>query len=127
MADEKTKAESDCESGMFPSAAAEAERSLRERAQRQARANSVHMPDDLTDLSPDAAGKLFHELRVHQIELVFVTGGAFGPVAAEYLSVAGNTKIDKPFDNGEFANVVSSRIRESKSEPPTGIGPGARK
>lgn len=69
MAGEKAKAESDCESGMFPSAAAEAERSLRERAQRQARANSVQMPDDLTDLSPDAARKLFHKLRVHQIEL----------------------------------------------------------
>ena len=69
MPDEKTRADSDCESGRFPSAAAEAERSLRERAQREARANAVHMPDDLTRLSPDAAGKLFHELRVHQIEL----------------------------------------------------------
>ena len=29
--------------------------------------------------------------------VVFVTGGAFGPVAAEYLSEAGNLKLEKPF------------------------------
>lgn len=51
--------------------------------------------------------------------LVFITGGAFGPVAAEYLSDAGNLKLEKPFTNSEFKDVVSDRIRAAKSEPPT--------
>ena len=69
MPDEKPRRDPDCGSGMFPSAAAEAERSLRARAQRQARASTPQVPADLTALGPEAAGKLFHELRVHQIEL----------------------------------------------------------
>lgn len=51
--------------------------------------------------------------------LVFMTGGAFGPVAAEYLRDAGNLKLEKPFNNSEFKEVVSNRIRASQSEPPT--------
>ena len=51
--------------------------------------------------------------------IVFVTGGVFGAVAAEYLSDTGNLKIEKPFDNSEFKDVVSERIRAAKSEPPT--------
>jgi len=51
--------------------------------------------------------------------LVFITGGAFGPAAAEYLSDAGNLKLQKPFTNSEFKEVVSERIRAAKSEPPT--------
>ncbi|HEY3256742.1 MAG TPA: ATP-binding protein, partial [Polyangiaceae bacterium] len=51
--------------------------------------------------------------------LVFITGGAFGPVAAEYLSGTGNLKLEKPFTTNEFREVVYERIRASKSEPPT--------
>jgi len=51
--------------------------------------------------------------------LVFMTGGAFGPSAAEYLSDAGNLKLEKPFTRSEFKEVVSNQIRASKSEPPT--------
>ena len=51
--------------------------------------------------------------------LVFITGGAFGPAAAEYLSGAGNLKLEKPFSTSEFKNVVSDRIRAARSEPPT--------
>jgi PAS domain S-box-containing protein len=51
--------------------------------------------------------------------VVFVTGGAFGPVAADYLSDAGNLKLQKPFGRDEFQDIVASRIRAAKSEPPT--------
>ncbi|MEO8900866.1 MAG: ATP-binding protein [Polyangiaceae bacterium] len=51
-------------------------------------------------------------------KLVFVTGGVFEPTATEYLNDAGNLKIDKPFTNVEFKDVVSRRIRAAKSEPP---------
>jgi PAS domain S-box-containing protein len=50
--------------------------------------------------------------------LLFVTGGVFGPVAQEYLAESGVMKIDKPFDNDTFVNVVCERIRIIKSEPP---------
>jgi len=59
--------------------------------------------------------------------VIFVTGGAFGPVAGEYLNATGNTKIDKPFDNREFVDVVSDRIRDSKSDPPPAWVRGERK
>ncbi|MEO7034702.1 MAG: ATP-binding protein [Polyangiaceae bacterium] len=52
-------------------------------------------------------------------KMVFITGGAFGPTATEYLNGAGNLKIDKPFTNVAFKDVVSGRIRAAKSEPPT--------
>ena len=51
--------------------------------------------------------------------VVFVTGGAFGPVAADYLSETGNLKLEKPFGSAEFRDMVSGRIRAAKSEPPT--------
>ncbi len=51
--------------------------------------------------------------------VVFITGGAFGPVAADYLTDAGNLKLEKPFGKNEFRELVSGRIRAAKSEPPT--------
>ena len=51
--------------------------------------------------------------------VVFITGGAFGPIAADYLSDAGNLKLEKPFARDEFEDMVSGRIRAAKSEPPT--------
>ena len=51
--------------------------------------------------------------------VVFVTGGAFGPVAADYLNETGNLKLEKPFGTDEFRDLVSGRIRAAKSEPPT--------
>jgi len=51
--------------------------------------------------------------------VVFITGGAFGPAAAEYLNDSTNLKLQKPFGNDEFTNMVSGRIRAAKSEPPT--------
>lgn len=51
--------------------------------------------------------------------VVFITGGGFGPVAAEYLQETGNLKLEKPFGKDEFTELVSDRIRAAKSEPPT--------
>jgi CheY-like chemotaxis protein len=51
--------------------------------------------------------------------LVFITGGAFGPVALEYLNACSNCKLEKPFTKDEFQGVVTDRIRAVKSEPPT--------
>lgn len=42
---------------------------LRDRAQRDARAGAVKVPEDLVGLSSEAAQNVLHELRVHQIEL----------------------------------------------------------
>jgi len=75
-------------------------------------------------MMPDVSGMDVHHWLVSHdpvlaARLVFITGGAFGPVAAEYLSDAGSLKIDKPFTSSEFRAVVSDRIRASRSEPPT--------
>ncbi|MEI9938270.1 MAG: ATP-binding protein [Pseudomonadota bacterium] len=52
--------------------------------------------------------------------IVFITGGAFGPVASDYLSGAGNLKLEKPFGKDEFRALVRGRIRAVRSsEPPT--------
>lgn len=53
------------ESGMFQTARGE----LRGRAQREARATSAKIPEELLGLSPEAVQNVLHELRVHQIEL----------------------------------------------------------
>jgi PAS domain S-box-containing protein len=42
---------------------------LRKQAEKVARKEAPAVPQDLQSLSPQAAGKLLHELRVHQIEL----------------------------------------------------------
>ncbi len=52
--------------------------------------------------------------------LVFVTGGAFGLVATQYLADSSNLKIKKPFDSAELARVVSKQMEKAKSEPPLG-------
>ncbi len=59
--------------------------------------------------------------------MVFITGGAFGPTAADYLSDAGNLKLEKPFNKEEFRDIVSGRIRAAKSEPPTRLDIPIRK
>ena len=53
--------------------------------------------------------------------VVFITGGAFGAVAADYLAGTGNLKLEKPFSKNEFRELVSSRIRAAKSEPSIGL------
>jgi len=75
-------------------------------------------------MMPEVSGMdVHHWLVTHDpalaARLVFITGGAFGPVAAEYLSDAGNLKLQKPFTSADLKEMVSDRIRASKSEPPT--------
>jgi two-component system, cell cycle sensor histidine kinase and response regulator CckA len=75
-------------------------------------------------MMPEVTGMdVHHWLVAHDpalaARLVFITGGAFGPMATEYLNDAGNLKLEKPFTSGEFKDVVSERIRAAKSEPPT--------
>ena len=42
---------------------------LRRRAEEMARENAAQSPQDFASLSPDEIQRMFHELRVHQIEL----------------------------------------------------------
>jgi CheY-like chemotaxis protein len=48
--------------------------------------------------------------------VVFITGGAFGPVAAEYLVDFGNLRISKPFESRTFVRLVSERVRAAKRQ-----------
>jgi PAS domain S-box-containing protein len=48
--------------------------------------------------------------------VVFITGGAFGPAAAEYLVDFGNLRIAKPFDSRTFVRVVAERVRAAKRQ-----------
>jgi len=77
-------------------------------------------------MMPEVTGMdVHHWLVLHDpalaARLVFITGGASGPLAAEYLNGAGNLKLEKPFTSSEFKDVVSDRIRAAKSEPPTRV------
>ncbi|MDD5307809.1 MAG: ATP-binding protein [Deltaproteobacteria bacterium] len=47
--------------------------------------------------------------------IVFITGGAFTPRAAEYLAGAGNLKVEKPFDADKLKKLVSKLIAAAKS------------
>ncbi len=83
-------------------------------------------------MMPDVSGVDVHRwLTARNPDLarrtVFVTGGAFGSAASEYLTSVGNLKIEKPFENHAFKHVVSERVREAKSEPPPGPGKLGRK
>ncbi len=53
--------------------------------------------------------------------LVFVTGGAFGQVAAEYVENSGNLKLEKPFDNRSFKDLVASLVQDGKRDRRSGI------
>ena len=59
--------------------------------------------------------------------MVFITGGAFGRVAAEYLSEAGNLRLEKPFDSDALEQIVDERVRFAKSEPPPESEPTPKK
>jgi two-component system cell cycle sensor histidine kinase/response regulator CckA len=45
--------------------------------------------------------------------MVFMTGGTFGPVAAEYLAQAGNLKLEKPFESAALKRLVAVRVAEA--------------
>jgi hypothetical protein len=50
-----------------------------------------------------------------------VTGGAFGPVAGDYLRESGNLKLEKPFSRSELRDLVADRFEPPKYLP---CGPG---
>ena len=47
-------------------------------------------------------------------QVIFVTGGAFTPQAAEYLARVGNATFEKPFDADELKQRVSDMVRAAK-------------
>jgi FixJ family two-component response regulator len=46
--------------------------------------------------------------------LLFVTGGAFTPVARDYLEQVENLKIEKPFDSVNLQKIVARLVRSAK-------------
>ncbi len=47
--------------------------------------------------------------------VIFITGGVFGPGAAEYLAGLRNLRIEKPFGTEEFRKVVDDHVRSARS------------
>ncbi|MFH1809989.1 MAG: PAS domain S-box protein [Pseudomonadota bacterium] len=47
--------------------------------------------------------------------MVFITGGAFTPRAAEYLAAAGNLKVEKPFDAANLRKLVATLVQAARS------------
>jgi len=48
-------------------------------------------------------------------QMVFLTGGAFTPKAADYLASVANRRIEKPFDPVDLERLVSELIAEARS------------
>ncbi|MFH1811064.1 MAG: PAS domain-containing protein, partial [Pseudomonadota bacterium] len=48
--------------------------------------------------------------------IVFVTGGAFTPKAADYLARAGNLKVEKPFDTANLRKLVATLVEAAKKK-----------
>lgn len=61
----------------------------------------------------------YHELKRRSPDdaarMVFVTGGAFTPVAAEFLDQIGNERIEKPFSPAAVRDLVQQFSREWRS------------
>jgi CheY-like chemotaxis protein len=49
-------------------------------------------------------------------QVVFVTGGAFTPGAAEYLRTVGNLRMEKPFDAATFRKAAEELIRAARAK-----------
>jgi CheY-like chemotaxis protein len=70
-------------------------------------------------MMPGMSGMALHEwlatrsLRLAR-QVIFVTGGAFTPQAAEYLARVGNATFEKPFDADELKQRVSDMVRAAK-------------
>jgi signal transduction histidine kinase/CheY-like chemotaxis protein len=71
-------------------------------------------------MMPDMSGMALHEwLSEHRPALaekvVFVTGGVFTPLAADYLARVGNLRLEKPFVVGELRVLVANLVAIAKS------------
>jgi len=42
--------------------------------------------------------------------MIFLTGGAFTPLAREFLDTVGNVRVSKPFDSAELRALVNERV-----------------
>jgi len=57
----------------------------------------------LVDHDPDLARRV-----------IFITGGVFTPGTAEYLSLIGNLRIEKPFNTEEFRKIVNEHVLSAR-------------
>ncbi len=49
-------------------------------------------------------------------QMVFITGGAFTPGAAEYLAKVGNLRVEKPFDAADFKRLTGELVLAARSK-----------
>jgi hypothetical protein len=49
--------------------------------------------------------------------VIFITGGAFTPRAAEFLNKVENIRVEKPFDAKRLRALVSDRINKTTGRP----------
>ena len=67
-------------------------------------------------MMPDASGMVVHQeisaLAADQAaRMIFLTGGAFTPLAQEFLARVDNTRVEKPFSPAELRALIRSRIQ----------------
>jgi FixJ family two-component response regulator len=72
-------------------------------------------------MMPGMNGVEFHRwLGAHHPALarrvVFVTGGAFTPMASDYLEQVENLRVEKPFDSTNLPKLVGELVRAAKVE-----------
>ena len=70
-------------------------------------------------MMPGMSGMALHDWLANRslglaTQIIFVTGGAFTPQAAEYLARVGNATFEKPFDADELKQRVSDMVRAAK-------------
>ena len=70
-------------------------------------------------MMPDISGMELHQwlAETHPAlaaELIFVTGGAFTPLARKYLGKISNIRLEKPFNSANFKKIVGDRIQMAK-------------
>jgi CheY-like chemotaxis protein len=73
-------------------------------------------------MMPELSGMEFHEwlVRAHPAlaqRVVFITGGVFTPRARTYLAEVDNLRMEKPFEIGEFRQLVRDAVASSKRRP----------
>ncbi len=73
-------------------------------------------------MMPDMTGMELHALLAKTAPLlaarvIFISGGAFTPPAAEYLSGVQNTLVEKPFNLRELSMLVGRRVAALKARP----------
>jgi len=75
-------------------------------------------------MMPDVTGMELHAWLAEQnpalaARMVFITGGAFTPKAAQYVAQAGNRCVDKPFDAAKVKKMAAELVLASSRSAPT--------